>query len=87
LIDYLKRVFSISSFIIKLLMAFIEGSLVIIIFIKLAIGSRNAIFRKISSFSLIIVTKSPLASFIAKVVKEALKKVYFSAVQHLFLSL
>jgi hypothetical protein len=55
------------------------------IFIELAIGSGNAIFRKISSFSLIVVANSPLASFIAGVVEEALEDVYFSVVQHLFL--
>jgi hypothetical protein len=64
----------------KLLIAFIEGSIVVAIFIKLAIGSRNAILRKISSFSSIIVAKSLLASFIAGVVEKALEKVYFSAV-------
>jgi uncharacterized membrane protein len=80
LTDCLRRAFSISSSVIKLLIAFIEGSIVVAIFIELAIGSRNAIFRKIASFSSIIVAKSPLASFIAGVVKEALEEVYFSAV-------
>jgi hypothetical protein len=80
LTDCLRRAFSISSSVIKLLIAFIEGSIVVAIFIKLAIGSRNAIFRKIASFSLIEVAKSPLASFIAGVVEEAPKEVYFSAV-------
>jgi hypothetical protein len=80
LIDCLRRAFSISSSVIKLLIAFIEGSIVVTIFIELAIGSRNAIFRKIASFSSIVVAKSLLASFIAEVVKEALEEVYFSAV-------
>jgi hypothetical protein len=80
LIDCLRRAFSISSSVIKLLVAFIKGSIVVATFIKLAIGSGNAIFRKIASFSLIVVAKSLLASFIAGVVEEALKKVYFSAV-------
>jgi cytochrome c oxidase subunit IV len=80
LIDYLRRAFFISSSIIKLLIAFIEGSIIVTIFIELAIGSRNAIFRKISSFSSIIVAKSLLASFIARVAEEALEEVYFSAI-------
>jgi hypothetical protein len=80
LIDCLRRAFSISSSVIKLLIAFIKGSIVVAIFIKLAIGSRNAIFQKIASFSLIIVAKSLLASFIVGVVKEALEEVYFSAI-------
>jgi hypothetical protein len=80
LIDYSNRAFSISSSIIKLLIAFKEKSLEIDIFIELTIGFGNTIFRKISSFSLIVVTNSLLASFIARVVKEALEDVYFSAV-------
>jgi hypothetical protein len=80
LIDCLRRAFSISSFVIKLLIAFIEGFIVVAIFIELAIGSKNAIFQKIASFSSIIVAKSLLASFIAGVVEEALEKIYFSAV-------
>jgi hypothetical protein len=58
----------------------ITGSYCYTIFIELAIGSGNAIFRKIASFSSIIVAKSLLASFIAGVVEEALEEVYFSAV-------
>jgi hypothetical protein len=81
-----SRAFSISSSVIKLLIAFIEGFIAVAIFIELAIGSGNAIFRKIASFSSIVVAHSPLASFIAGVVEEALKEVYFSAIQHLFLS-
>jgi hypothetical protein len=80
LINCLNRVFSISSSIIKLLIAFIEKSLEIGIFIELTIGSENAIFRKISSFSLIVVINSSLASFIARVIKETLEDVYFSAI-------
>jgi hypothetical protein len=87
LMDCSNRAFSISSLVIKLLIAFIEGSILVAIFIELAIGSRNAIFRKIASFSLIVVANSPLASFIAGMVEEALEEVYLSAVQHLFLSL
>jgi small basic protein len=80
LINYLNRVFLISFFIIKLLIAFIEESLEIDIFIELTIRFGNTIFRKISSFSLIMVTNSPLTSFIARVIKETLENVYFSAI-------
>jgi hypothetical protein len=80
LIDYLNRAFSIFSSNIKLLIAFIEESLEIDIFIELIIGSGNANFWKISSFSLIMIINSLLASFIARVVKEALEDVYFSAI-------
>jgi hypothetical protein len=80
LTDCLRRAFSISFFVIKLLIAFIEGSIVVAIFIELAIGSRNAILQKISFFSSILIAKSPLASLIAGVVEEALEEVYFSAV-------
>jgi hypothetical protein len=80
LIDYLNRAFSISFSIIKLLIAFIEESLEISIFIELTIEFENVIFRKISSFSLIVVINSPLASFITRVVKETLENVYFSAI-------
>jgi hypothetical protein len=80
LINYLRRAFSISFFVIKLLIAFIKGFIVVAIFIELAIGSRNAILQKISSFSLIMIAKSLLASFITRVVKKALEEVYFSAV-------
>jgi hypothetical protein len=85
LIDCSNNAFSISSSVIKLLIAFIEESIEIGIFIGLAIGSRNTIFRKIVSFSLIMITNSLLTSFMAEVIKEALEDVYFSAVQHLFL--
>jgi hypothetical protein len=80
LINCSNRVFSISPSIIKLLIAFIEESLEIDIFIELTTESGNVIFRKISSFSLIVITNSLLASFIAKVIKETLEDVYFSAV-------
>jgi hypothetical protein len=85
--DYLSRAFSISPSIIKLLIAFFEGFIMIAIFIELAKGSRNVIFRKIASFSLIMIANSLLALFMTGVVKEALEKVYLSAIQHLFLSL
>jgi hypothetical protein len=65
-----SRAFFISSSIIKLLIAFIEGFIAVAIFIKLVIGSRNAIFRKIASFSLIVIVNSLLASFMARVVEE-----------------
>jgi hypothetical protein len=80
LIDYSNRVFSIFSSIIKLLIAFTEGSIEITIFIELTIGSRNAIFRKIVSFSLIMIANSSLTSFIAQVIKEILEDKYFSAI-------
>jgi hypothetical protein len=80
LINCLKRAFSIFSFVIKLLIAFIEKSIVVAIFIELAIDSKNAIFRKIASFSSIIIAKFPLAFFIARVIEEALEEVYFSAI-------
>jgi hypothetical protein len=87
LINYLNRAFSIFFSIIKLLIAFIEESLEIDIFIELTIRSGNAIFRKISSFSSIVVINSPFTSFITRVVEKALEDVYFSAIQHLFLSI
>jgi hypothetical protein len=87
LIDCSSRAFSIFSSIIKLLIAFIKGFIAVAIFIELVISSRNAIFQKIASFSLIMVVKSLLASFITGVVEEALEEVYLSAVKHLFLSL
>jgi small basic protein len=80
LIDYLNRAFSIFFSIIKLLIAFIEKSLEIDIFIELIIEFGNAIFRKISSFSSIMVANSSLASFIARVIKKTLEDVYFSAI-------
>jgi hypothetical protein len=85
--DCLSKAFSISLSIIKLLIAFIKGFIVEAILIELVIGSKNAIFRKIASFSLIVITNSPLASLMARVIKEALEEVYFSAVRHLFLFL
>jgi hypothetical protein len=87
LINCSNRAFSISSSVIKLLIAFIEESLEIGIFIELAIRSGKAIFRKIVSFSLIVIANSPFASFMARMVEEALEDVYFSAVQYLFLSI
>jgi hypothetical protein len=87
LINCSNRAFSIFSSIIKLLIAFIEESLEKDIFIELTIESGNVIFRKISSFSLIMVANSLLASFITRVVEETLEDVYFSAIQHLFLSI
>jgi hypothetical protein len=80
LINYLNRVFSIFFSIIKLLITFIEKSLEIGIFIELTIEFGNVIFWKISSFSLIMIINSSLASFIAKVIKEVLEDVYFSAI-------
>jgi hypothetical protein len=80
LIDYLNRVFSISSFIIKLLIAFIEESLEIDIFIELTIEFGNTIFWKISSFSLIMIINSSLASFIVKMIKKALENIYYSVI-------